>query len=179
MHIDVKNFMQENFLNGIDAFKFFTKKEINLTEQNKSLYTITLKEFFDTFEIFFPKKYSTNTILKYVSKYFNIDTNVNNAKNNLGNKKDTITFGEFNYIYFDSVKDDNYFLRKKILDTKLMTNREEIAKKMKNDLIHNPQNNFYYSNLFKKNYKDLITPFDKDPLNKIKRILCSSKYNLN
>ena len=179
MHIDVKNFMQENFLNGIDAFKFFTKKEINLTEQNKSLYTITLKEFFDTFEIFFPKKYSTNTILKYVSKYFNIDTNVNNAKNNLGNKKDTITFGEFNYIYFDSVKDDNYFLRKKILDTKLMTNREEIAKKMKNDLIHNPQNNFYYSNLFKKSYKNLITPFDKDPLNKIKRILCSSKYNLN
>ena len=41
-------------------------------------------------------------------------------------------------------------LKNKILDTKLMTNRQEIAKKMKNDLIHNPQNNFYYSNLFKK-----------------------------
>ena len=49
----------------------------------------------------------------------------------------------------------------------IITNREEIAKKMRNDLIHNPQNNFYYSNLFKKNYKDLITPFDKDPLNKM------------
>ena len=179
MHIDVKNFMQENFLNGVDAFKFFTKKEINLNDTNKSLNTITLKEFFDTFEIFFPKKYSTNTILKYVSKYFNIETNVNNAKNNLINKKDTISFEEFNYIYFDSVKEDNYFSKKKILNTKLKTNREEIAKKMRNDLIHNPQNNFYYSNLFKKNYKDLITPFDKDPLNKIKRILCSSKYNLN
>ena len=179
MHIDVKNFMQENFLNGIDAFKFFTKKDINYNEKDKIKYYITLKEFFDTFEIFFPKKYSTNTILKYVNKYFNIVTSVNNNKNNFANKKDTISFSEFNYIYFDSVKDDNYFIRKKISDTKLMTNRQEISKKMKNDLIRNPQNNFYYSNLFKKNYKELKTPFDKDPLNKIKRILCSSKYNLN
>ena len=179
MHIDVKNFMQENFLNGIDAFKFFTKKDITYNEEDKFKYCITLKEFFDTFEIFFPKKYSTNTILKYVNKFFNIVTNATNNKNNLMNKKDTISFSEFNYIYFDSVKDDNYFLKKKILDTKLMTNRQEIAKKMKNDMIHKPQNNFYYSNLFKKNYKELITPFDKDPLNKIKRILCSSKYNLN
>ena len=179
MHIDVKNFMQENFMNGVDAFKFFTKKDINYTENDKTKYFITLKEFFDTFEIFFPKKYTTNTILKYVNKYFNIVTSVNNNKNNLTNKKDIITFSEFNYIYFDSLKDDYYFLNQKILDTKLMTNRQEIAKKMKNDLIHNPQNNFYYANLFKKNYKELLTPFDKDPLNKIKRILCSSKYNLN
>ena len=182
MHIDVKNFIQENFMNGIDAFKFFTKKEINydkqMDEDNK--YYITLKEFFDTFEIFFPKKYATNTILKYVNKYFNIITSTNNKnKTNLINKKDTISFNEFNYIYFDSVQDNNYFLKNKIYDTKLMTNRYEISEKMKNDLIHNPQNNFYYSNLFKKNYKELITPFDKDPLNKIKRILASSKYNLN
>ena len=179
MHIDVKNFMQENFINGIDAFKFFAKKDITFNQEDKSKYCITLKEFFDTFEIFFPKKYSTNTILKYVNKYFNIVTSANNIKSNLTNKKDTISFSEFNYIYFDSVKDDNYFLKKKILDTKLMTNRQEISKKIKNDLIHNPQNNFYYSNLFKKNYKELLTPFDKDPLNKIKRILCSSKYNIN
>ena len=179
MHIDVKKFIQENFINGIDAFKFFSKKDINYNENDKNKYSITLKEFFDTFEIFFPKKYTTNTILKYVNKYFNIITSANNNKNNLTNKKDSITFSEFNYIYFDSIQDDNYFLQKKILDTKLMTNRQEISKKIKNDLIHNPQNNFYYSNLFKKNYKELMTPFDKDPLNKIKRILCSSKYNLN
>ena len=179
MHIDVKNFIQENFMNGIDAFKFFAKKDINYNENDKNKDSITLKEFFDTFEIFFPKKYTTNTILKYVNKYFNIITSVNNNKNNLTNKKDTITFSEFNYIYFDAIQDNNYFLQKKIADTKLMTNRQEISKKIKNDLIHNPQNNFYYSNLFRKDYKELITPFDKDPLNKIKRILCSSKYNLN
>ena len=181
MHIDVKNFMQENFANGIDAFKFFTKKEINYDKLDKDdKYYITLKEFFDTFEIFFPKKYATNTILRYVNKYFDIVTSTNNNnKNSLINKKDTISFSEFNYVYFDSIQDNNYFIKNKINDTKLMTNRYEISEKMKNDLIHNPQNNFYYANLFKKNYKELLTPFDKDPLNKIKRILSSSKYNLN
>ena len=27
MHIDVKNFIQENFANGVDAFKFFIKSK--------------------------------------------------------------------------------------------------------------------------------------------------------
>ena len=185
MHIDVKNFMQENFKNGIDAFKFFIKSRnpIEKTnpeitdEEDKLKCSITLKEFFDAFENFFPGKYQTNTILKYLNKYFNIVTS--NSKNNLPFKKDTINFSEFNYIYFDSIKDDNTFINKKSLNTKLMTNRDDIAKKTRNNLIHNPQNNFYYSNLFKKKYSELITPFDKDPLTKIKRIICSSKYNLN
>ena len=185
MHIDVKNFMQENFKNGIDAFKFFIKsknqiEKINpdiITEEDKLKCTITLKEFFDAFENFFPGKYPTNTILRYLNKYFNIVTT--NSKNNLSNKKDTINFSEFNYIYFDAIQDDNTFIEKKMLNTKLMTNRQEIANKTKNDLIHNPQNNFYYSNLFKKKYNELITPFDNDPLSKIKRIICSSRYNLN
>ena len=185
MHIDVKNFMQENFKNGIDAFKFFIKSKNQIEKTNPDIVndedklkcSITLKEFFDAFENFFPGKYPTNTILKYLNKYFNIVTT--NSKNNLSHKKDTINFSEFNYIYFDSIQDDNTFINKKTLDTKLMTNREDIANKTKNDLIHNPQNNFYYSNLFKKKYNELITPFDNDPLSKIKRILCSSKYNLN
>ena len=185
MHIDVKNFMQENFRNGIDAFKFFikSKNRIEKTDpdiinnEDKLKCSITLKEFFDAFENFFPGKYPTNTILKYLNKYFNIVTT--NSKNNLSNKKDTIQFSEFNYIYFDSIQNDNYFINKKSLDTKLMTNRDDIANKTRNDLIHNPQNNFYYSNLFKKKYPELMTPFDNDPLSKIKRIICSSKYNLN
>jgi len=185
MHIDVKNFMQENFKNGIDAFKFFIKSKNQIEKTNPDIIndedklkcTITLKEFFDAFENFFPGKYPTNTILKYLNKYFNIVTT--NSKNNLTNKKDTINFSEFNYIYFDSIQDDNTFIDKKVLNTKLMTNRQDIANKTKNDLIHNPQNNFYYSNLFKKKFNELTTPFDNDPLSKIKRIICSSKYNLN
>ena len=178
MHIDVKNFLRENFRNGLDAFKFFIRKK-NILDDDKILknkYFITLKEFFDTFENFFPKKYSTNTILKYVKKYFRIS--VTNNTNNLTNKKDTINFQEFNYIYFDDFQSNESFLSNKVIDTKLMTNRDEIELRTKNDLINSPQNNFYYSNLFKKKFSKLITPFDNEPLNKIKRILCSSKYDL-
>ena len=178
MHIDVKNFIRENFRNGIDAFKFFIrKKNILDDDKNYAKSFITLKEFFDTFENFFPNKYPTNTILKYINKYFGIS--VSNNKSNLLSKKDTINFKEFNYIYFDSFQSEESFLNNKINDTKLMTNRQDIEKRVKNNLVNSPQNNFYYSNLFKKKYEKLITPFDNDPLNKIKRILCSTKYDLN
>ena len=178
MHIDVKNFLRDNFNNGVDAFKFFIRKKSILDDDKDYSKTfITVKEFFDTFENFFPNKYPTNTILKYINKYFKIS--LPNNKNNLPTKKDTINFEEFNYIYFDSVQNKESYLYNRINDTKLLTNREEIKKKSKNDLIHSPQNNFYFSSLFKKKYEKLITPFDKDPLDKIKRILCSSKYDLN
>ena len=111
MHIDVKNFIRENFKNGLNAFKFFIRKK-NILDDDKILknkYFITLKEFFDTFENFFPKKYSTNTILKYIKKYFKIS--VSNNKNDLNNKKDTISFQEFNYIYFDAFQSDKSFLK--------------------------------------------------------------------
>ena len=180
MHIDVKNFMRENFKNGVDAFKFFIRKK-NVLENDKLFkdkYYITLKEFFDTFENFFPKKYTTNTILKYINKFFGL--NVTNVKKSLNSndKKEIITFQEFNYIYFDSFLSNEYFINSKMNDTKLMTNREEIQSRNKNNLINSPQNNFYYSNLFRTKYSKLMTPFDNDPLNKIKRILCSSKYDL-
>ena len=194
MHIDVKNFIQENFANGVDAFKFFIKskngkdndKDLDILEtleltdiNNKYKFKnfITLKEFFDTFENFFPNKYPTNTILKYLNKYFGIT--LSNNKNDLLNKKDIINFSEFNYLYFDTFKYDIDFIKEKANKTKLMSNREDIAKKTKNKFIQKSQNNFYFSNLFKKKFEKLSTPFDNDPLNKIKRILCSSKYNLN
>ena len=110
MHIDVKNFINENFKNGLDAFKFFIRKK-NILDDDKILkdkYCITLKEFFDTFENFFPNKYSTNTILKYIKKYFRIS--VSNNKNDLINKKDTINFQEFNYIYFDGFQSNESFV---------------------------------------------------------------------
>ena len=183
MHIDVKNFIQENFANGVDAFKFFIKcnndiDSNNVNKEDKNRNYITLKEVFDAFDNFFPNKYPTNTILKYLNKYFGI-TLTNSNKNNLLSKKDIINFSEFNYLYFDTFKDNESFNKEKKNDTKLMTNRNDIAKRTKNVFIQKSQNNFYFSNLFKKKYDELSTPFDADPLVKIKRILCSSKYNLN
>ena len=180
MHIDVKGFLQQNFYNGIDAFKFFCKSKNNIEKsdpnnpegEDLTKYSITLKEFFDAFDIFFPKKYQTNTILKYLNKYFGINTN-----SDLRDKKDTITFSEFNNIYFDKYNSNDEFLAKKFGNTKLMTNRHLQIEQ--NPLLAKSQNNFYYSNLFKKKFDNLSTPFDNDPLNKIKRVVCSSKFNLN
>ena len=192
MHIDIKNFIQQNFMNGIDAFKFFMKPKNNIEikkeneneikEENKNdkKYYITLKEIFDTFENFFPKKYATNTILKYLNKYFNIT--IPEYNDNLEDKKDIITFEEFNYIYFEKFEKNRIFLDKKGLNTKLITNRIKIIDNLKNPkkkITQRSSSTFYYSNLFKKNIKNLSTPFDEDPLNKIKRIIFSSKYNLN
>ena len=128
---------------------------------------------------FFPNKYSTNTILKYLNKYFMISLTLSNNKTELLNKKETISFSEFNYLYFDNFKLDEEFQKNKNLDTKLHTNRDEIGKSFKNKFTEKSQNNFYFSNLFKKKYEKLSNPFDPDPLTKIKRIVCSSKYNLD
>ena len=194
MHIDIKNFIQQNFINGVDAFKFFMKPKNNIgikridddEEENKNekRYYITLKEMFDAFENCFPKKYATNTILKYLNKYFGITIpNINNTNpNNVSDKKDTINFEEFNYIYFDKFDENKTFLEKKSLNTKLLTNRMIISNKLKNNKKHSIQrssSSFYYSNLFKKNFDSLNTPFDNDPLYKIKRIIFSTKYNLS
>ena len=173
MHIDVKNFLQENFKNGFDAFKFFVK------DKNSNKNYITLKEYFDALENFFPDKYPTNTILKYLNKYFGISLTLSNNKTELLNKKETISFSEFNYLYFDSFNLDEEFQKRKNLDTKLHTNREEIGKKFLNKFTQKSDNNFYYSNLFKKKFEKLSNPFDPDPLTKIKRIVCSSKFNLD
>ena len=173
MHIDVKNFLHENFKNGIDAFKFFVK------DKNSNKNFITLKEYFDALENFFPNKYPTNTILRYLNKYFGISLPSSNNKSELLNKKETISFSEFNYLYFDSFKFDDEFQKNKNLDTKMHNNREEIAKTFQNKFTQKSDDNFYFSNLFKKKYEKLSNPFDIDPLTKIKRIVCSSKYNLD
>ena len=173
MHIDIKNFLQENFKNGFDAFKFFVKDK----KQEKNF--ITLKEFFDAIEIFFPNKYPTNTIIKYLNKYFGISLTLSNNKNELLNKKETISFSEFNYLYFDDFKFNEDFQKNKEIDTKLQTNRYDIAKTYTNKFTQKSQNNFYYSNLFKKKYEKLSNPFDVDPLTKIKRIIASSRFNLD
>jgi len=157
--------LQENFKNGFDAFKFFVK------DKNSKKSYITLKEYFDALENFFPNKYPTNTILKYLNKYFMISLSLSNNKTELLNKKETISFSEFNYLYFDNFKLDEEFQKNKTLDTKLHTNRDEIGKNFKNKFTEKSQNNFYFSNLFKKKYEKLSNPFDPDPLTKIKRIV--------
>ena len=174
MHFDIKDFFQSNFRNGVDAFKYFFK-ELNNNGQGR--YYITVKEFYDGFESFFPNKYEINTILKYMNKYFNI-TLPNEDKNNLLKKKDTIDFNEFNYIYFDTSEENEVFINNCKTDTKLLDNRTLV---FNDDKKKNFDKNFYFSQLFKNNSKNesLNTPFDNDPFNKLIRIINSSKYEVN
>ena len=173
MHFDIKDFFQTNFQNGIDAFKYFF---IGKNKNEEKRYFITVKEFFDGFESFFPNKYEYNTIHKYLNKYFNI-TLPNINTNNSENKKDTIEFSEFNYIYFDKSEENQVFIDKFDLDTKLF-NKRNINEEKNID----SENNFYFSNFFKnrnKKNESLITPFDTDPFNKFIRIINSTKYDVN
>ena len=201
MHIDVKNFLQQNFENSIDAFKFFMKDQTmnenefspyfeeykNNNDLNNNFnrkYSVSLKDFFDTFENFFPKKYATNTILKYLHKYFKIT--IPGGNNNLNESKDRINFDEFNYIYFDKIEENKKFVNNKNQPTKLFTNRFSFSKEARKNVLKRSSS---MANLIdlnknntiknKKHYLNSInTPFDLDPLNKIKRIIFSSKYNL-
>ena len=173
MHIDIKDFFQTNFNNGIDAFKYFF---IGKNTNDEKRYFITIREFFDGFESFFPNKYEYNTVLKYLNKYFNISLPVNdNNNNNLLNKKDTIEFSEFNYIYFDKSEENQVFIDNFKIDTKLLNNRI-----LNDDKKTNSEKNYHFSELFKNKKKEsLITPFDADPFNKLIRIINSSKYDIN
>ena len=174
MHFDIKDFFQTNFQNGVDAFKYFF---IGKNNNEIKRYYITLKEFYDGFENFFPNKYENNTILKYLNKYFNITLPNNDNNNNIENKKDTIEFSEFNYIYFDSSEENKFFLENLSLDTKLINKRV-----VNDDKKIGTEKNFYFSEFFKKRSiknESLITPFDADPFIKFIRIINSSKYDIN
>ena len=209
MHIDIKNFLKQNFENSSDAFKYFIKQKKylndnknnsyeedknNNNEKNNNYsdhkYSISLKEFFDTLENFFPKKYSTDTILKYLNKYFKIT--IPSEKSSLTEKKENINFDEFNYVYFDKIEENIKFISTKNNPIKLVTNRFSFSNEIRQNLLKR-SSSFVFSqhlnksnqikkklmNLNSLNYVDnLSTPFDFDPLNKIKRLIISSKYNL-
>ena len=72
---------------------------------------ISKKNFFNTINKFFPGKYLTETILNYMRKNFkNIES---------------ISFPEFNWVYFDTVeKEENYYKYKdsieKLKEVKIM-----------------------------------------------------------
>ena len=157
MHNDIKRFLSDNFNSGVDAFKIFIKpKSFEDKEQfvksPSSKNSITHKEFFDAINYFFPKKYTSNTILKYISKYFN------------GSNQE-ITFIHFNYLYYDSIKSNHHFLKNKFNDIKLIN---------KNFYLSKSQSNF-----FSPKHKFSYTSFDTDPLLKIKRLIHLCKYDLD
>ena len=171
MHFDIKNFIRENFDNSNDAFKFFTTQtnDDNMNKINKPLKSnfsfndtfISKKNFFNTINKFFPGKYLTETILNYMRKNFkNIES---------------ISFPEFNWVYFDTVKKEENYLNNRFKTSKLRTERQRPNTAVKST------NNYYLSNF--KNIKTnpqspiLQTPYDYDVLTKFKRLITSAGFD--
>lgn len=207
MHLDIKNFISSSFVNGIAAFKYFMQKKFNngnlrnfnsLSNENfskenfdsvnnfnsnnfddKSVgnfsnisdvekMSLSKKEIFEGLNNLFPKKYKKQTVLNYLKKNFkNIED---------------INFSEFNYVYFDDIKMEST-LRKTITSIKNFKDKTMVPYTLNNNMsktsvnfrsksVANPDN--YSKNTV---HNKLDTPFDEDPLEKIRRIIYTSRFD--
>ena len=175
MHFDVKTFITKNFPTNVDAFKYFLTPNINniISSGNNKPFRnyITKKEFFDGLNYLMPKKYTTDTILKYYNNYFVPKTQQdNNSTNNNNNWLDQITFSTFSFVYYDiAVSNDETKMRRTYTQlTKLNTSRSAIFSKTKNGFSL-PKQPFQTLP-----HPKLETPFDIDPLEKLRKLIHSS-----
>jgi len=182
MHENIKNFLKDNFLDGIEAFKYLK----NMNDSVKINFSLTNKEMFDGIKNIFPNKYQTDSILNYISKTFK-DVN-------------SIPFSEFNYVYFDSIKSDVELQNKSLYSTERIkrsvihrrtgSNRHSLTSRQGDNektLARSQSASFRISNTRSSSSKKLdtishkklqiATPFDSDPLEKIKRIIRASRFD--
>ena len=166
----------------------------NLNDINNDFIGITKKQFFDGINNLFPGKYPIETVLKYIKKYFNIDT-----ENNETSKQQLITFSQFTFVYYGIVCSDKEFDSTKNRLMKISTTKTSLTSRYLSDFNKiNKQNEMgrtpFNHNLYRSEqeilgphpvnhldhpmeflaHEKLITPFDKDPLDKIRRMLVSS-----
>jgi len=176
MHKDIIKFLHENYPKCEDAFKFFHSVKTYLQETptyndylSKNTY-ITRKEFFDGINKIFPNKYKTNTILNYYQKVFKKKLNQNKKFENLKQNEDftNIKFSEFNYIYYSDFEFDSYYTKSLKHDSKILTTRPSIK---------NIPFMTFNSPFPTKEHEKFETPYDLDPLEKVKRLILSSKMD--
>ena len=191
MQFNIKQFLIQNFPTSIDAFRFFLPSDINKTNSFSKTFTssfssttsnsfrkdfLTKKEFFDGINYLFPNKYPTETILKYLKKYFNIEENDNTSP------KSNITFSQFSFIYFGNVIPNKELYSKKNKDkfTRINNSRSTITARAysarpitANIYSDDPSGDHPIDHLdhpFELTFHSkLSTPFDYDPLEKLKR----------
>ena len=154
MHSDIITFLNDNFKTPEDAFKYFHNEIHNNNYINDSNDYITKKEFFNSISSLFPDKYSTNTISIYYDKYFQ--------------NKPSITYPEFIHTYYNTYNFSSKYTNSLKSPSKILTTRPDISQSyFKNNKSPFPT---------QKNIA-LNTPFDLDPLEKIKRIILTSRID--
>ncbi len=167
MHNDIIIFLHENFPKCEDAFKYFHRvKTFNqerptFNDKNSENNFITKKEFFDGINRMFPNKYQTEAILHYYNTTFKKDPNN-------GIEANKIKYSEFNYVYYGEFTFDSKFNTTLNNKSKILTTRPNTA--------GIPFMTFN-SPFPVKEHKKLETPYDLDPLDKIKRLILSSKID--
>lgn len=139
MHSDIKTFMKFSFKTGIETFKYFSS-ERNDNKDLKDNYCLTKKEIFDGINSLFPKKFTTNQVLTYMTKYFK--------------DPERIEFSELNYLFFDKAEKNSYLSSRSVRNSQRSKPRSTSA------------------------HQQLSTPYDKDPLEKVKRLLKASKFDM-
>ena len=176
MHKDIIKFLHENYPKCEDAFKFFHSVKTQLQETptyndylSKNTF-ITKKEFFDGINKIFPNKYRTSTILNYYQKIFKKKLNQNKKFENQKQQDifTNIKFSEFNYVYYSGFEFDNYFLKTLKTDSRILTTRP-IIKGIPFMTFNSP--------FEVKEHEKFETPYDLDPLEKVKRLILSSKMD--
>lgn len=188
MHQEIKNFISSHFKDGIGAFKYFMKKtlnsplnnnntiDLNSPMNNANLKSLILsnREFYEALNNLFPRKYLPSTLMNYIRKKFR--------------NFEEISFSEFNFVYFDEVKNDsnliktinsfknykdkagsNYFINNKIIN-----NNNYMLKSSAN---FRSKSLYASENMGNKLLHKLETPFDEDPLEKIRRIIYASRFD--
>lgn len=149
MKKSIKTFLNNNFKNGAEAFIYFHK--------DKNTESLTKKELFDGISNLFPNTYSTENILTFISKNFN--------------DAESINFNEFNIIFFDEVSINlSQKVKKEILFDRITAKNNDT--KLRPFSTVNKHNSY--------NFKSkLVTPYDEDPLEKLRRLLKSSRFNFH
>ena len=140
MQSEIKDFIINSFQNVNELIKYIKNleysKELNKSRTNGFRTvndSITKKEFFSAIENFFPKKYSTNQILNYISNHFS----------------ESVSLNELNKLYFDST---------------IVLKKRSLSKTSNVFAFH------------KRSRSELRTPYDNNPLEKLKRLLKYSNY---
>ena len=170
MHNDIIIFLHENFPKCEDAFKYFhsvnsCQSEVpTFDDKNSEKNYITKKEFFEGISKLFPDIYQTNTISNYYNKFFKKDLPENEENSNI------IKYSEFNFIYYGQYTFDEQFNNTLKNDSKILTTRPDVSG-IPFTTLNSP--------FPVKEHKKLETPYDLDPLEKIKRLILSSKPDFN
>lgn len=152
---------QENENSKNNKFNNFSD---NLNSFNEDL-SLSKKEIFDGINNLFPKKYVTPTILNYIKKNFK---NV-----------EEIPFTEFNYVYFDDIKLENDKLKKTFISTNNFRDKPNVSYNLNHlsKSVSNMRSKSANIQMINAKNSKLQTPFDEDPLEKIRRIIHASRFD--